>query len=65
MPIHLVDIKKIKVHEQLYNYASLGHLIEVCQCYLPSYEGINLGLPSNVSKFQGFEFLFSNSMIDC
>ena len=32
--IHLVDIKKIKVHEKLDSYASLGHLIEVCQCYL-------------------------------
>ena len=65
MPIHLVDIKKIKVHEQLDSYASLGHLIKVCQCYLSNYEGIYPGLPSNVFKFQGFEFLISNSMIDC
>ena len=65
MHTHLVDMKKTKVHAQLDNYASLGHLIKVCQCYLSSYEGIYPGLPSNDSKFQGFEFLFSNSMIDC
>ena len=48
--IYLVDMKKTKVHVQLDSYASVGHLVQVCQCYLSSYKGIYLGLPSSVSK---------------
>ena len=50
MHIHFVDMKKTKVHVQLDSYASVGHLIKVCQCYLSSYEGIYSGLPSSLSK---------------